>query len=125
MKTMKRIHGKARWVYVAGPYRASSVHATAHNISVAKKAAVKICAAGMFPVTPHLNTAEFDYEDSLQSVPPEFWLDQYKDLLLTCDCVVLVGDYSKSEGTKAEIAVAQKCGIPVYFTLNELFDSID
>lgn len=117
---MKRPHGKSKRVYVAGPYRAPSETGCKANIDRAKEAAIRLCVGGFFPMTPHLNTALFDFDERLANVPAEFWLDNYKDLVLDCDMVLVLGN---SEGTAAEVKVAQHYGIPVYFSLNELFDN--
>lgn len=123
MKNMKRPFGKAVRVYVAGPYRGDGKQSTVEkNIYEARKMAVRVARAGLFPITPHLNTSLFDFEDGLVAVDPSFWLDNYRDLVLDCDAVLVLP--GESSGTRAEIEVAQKYGIPVYFTLNELLDAL-
>ncbi len=125
MNKMKRPYGKAIRVYVAGPYRGDGQQATVEkNIYQARIAATKLARAGMFPITPHLNTALFDFESGLMApeFPPEFWLDNYKDLVLDCDAVLVLP--GKSSGTEAEVAAALRYGIPVFWTLNELFDEL-
>lgn len=123
MKKMKRPYGSAIRVYVAGPYRGDGKQSTVEkNIYEARKVAVRVARAGLFPITPHLNTAMFDFEDGLVATDPNFWLDNYKDLVLDCDAVLALP--GESSGTRAEIEAAQKYGIPVFFTLNELLDKL-
>ena len=123
MNKMKRPYGKAVRVYVAGPYRGDGKQGTVEkNIYQARIAATKLARSGLFPITPHLNTALFDFEDGLIDVSPDFWLDNYKDLVLDCDAVLVLP--GESSGTRAEVEAAQRFGIPVYFTLNELLDAL-
>jgi hypothetical protein len=123
MRKMKRPYGKAVRVYVAGPYRGDGKQGTVEkNIYQARIMATKVARAGLFPITPHLNTALFDFEDTLIDFAPEFWLDNYKDLVLDCDAVIVIA--GESSGTRAEIEVAQKHGIPVYWELNQLLDDL-
>lgn len=123
MKKMKRPYGSAIRVYVAGPYRGDGQQATVEkNIYQARIAATKLARAGLFPVTPHLNTALFDFEDGLIDVDPNFWLDNYKDLVLDCDALLVLP--GKSSGTEAEVAAAIRHGVPVFWTLNELLDEL-
>ena len=123
MRKMKRPYGKAIRVYVAGPYRGDGKQGTVEkNIYQARIMATKVARAGLFPITPHLNTDLFDFEDGLMDREPEFWLDNYKDLVLDCDALIVIP--GESSGTRAEVAAAQKHGIPVYFTLNELLDDL-
>ncbi|QGH73599.1 MAG: protein of unknown function DUF1937 [Siphoviridae sp. ct7UA22] len=123
MKKMKRPYGKAIRVYIAGPYRGDGKQSTVEkNIYEARKVAIRIARAGLFPVCPHLNTALFDFEDGLVGFDASFWLDNYKDLVLDCDAVLRMT--GQSAGSDEEVKAAQKHGIPVYFTLNELLDDL-
>jgi len=42
--------------------------------------------------------------------------------LESCDAVLVLSKYRKSEGTKAEITRAKEIGIPVFYSLDDLMD---
>jgi len=99
-------------IYVAGPYRAKTPERVRMHISQAKATAVLLAEKGWYPVTPHLNTAEF--EQLAPWLTDQFYLDGTAELMSRCDAVCLVPGYEFSEGTAEEIDIARKLGIPVY-----------
>lgn len=110
-------------VYVAGPYRAATQELVQENIRKARTDALLIATFGGYPVTPHLNTAEFDF---LLTRPPadDFWLLATQKLLLQCDMVFLVQNWEYSAGSRAENDLAREAGIPVHTTLSGIRDAI-
>ena len=48
------------------------------------------------------------------------WLEGDLEMLRRCDAVLVVPGWEKSSGTRAEIAEANACGIPVFYALEAL-----
>lgn len=124
-----RRHSDSKWIYVAGPYRGINYEQTMENVKAARHAAIRVCRLGGFAVTPHLLCAGFDFEDGLSNADLErsgqgghhFWLDNLLDLLRVCDVVYVFNNKADSKGTQAEIALANKLGIPVVYTETALY----
>lgn len=102
-------------VYIAGPYRGPTKQDIESNIQDARAAAISVCKLGFYPVCPHLNTAHFDRYAS-----DGFFLEGTAQLLLKCDAVLVLKGYERSAGTTSEIAMAEREGIPIAFTLEAL-----
>lgn len=121
-----RRHSPFKRVYLAGPYRGIDKAHTTANIQDARTHAIRVHKLGGFAITPHLLCALFDYD-----IPDTFleqsgrgghryWLDGLLDLLLYCDCVYVFNADPNSKGTAAEIDLATRNGIPVFYTEQEL-----
>ena len=98
-----------RLAYVAGPYRAASESAVVRNIRAAEAIAAELWKAGYAVICPHMNTALMG-----GICPDDVWLGGDIVMLKRCDLVVLVPGWLASSGTRAEVATARECGIPVY-----------
>jgi nucleoside 2-deoxyribosyltransferase len=98
-----------RVVYVAGPYTAPNAWVREQNIRRAEEVGFLVAESGAMPLIPHANTRFFD---GLQT--PEFWYEGTLELLRRCDAVIVVEGYEFSRGTKAEIAEADRLGLPVF-----------
>lgn len=98
-------------VYIAGPY-SSNVEPNVHR---AIDAAEVVSAQGLVPVIPHLNYFwHLDYPHDY-----EFWMDQDTQLLVRCEALLRLPGYSP--GADREVELAQKLGIPVFYSFKELF----
>jgi len=95
---------------ISGKYRGQSQWEVASNIEYARQAAGRLCRRGIFPITPHLNTAYFE---SLQ--PDDFWLKGYLEILRRCDMVYVLANYRTSSGALAELAEAKRLGLEIEF----------
>ena len=106
-------------VYIAGPYRAPTPWGIECNIHTARNRAAQVVARlhtlGVFPLTPHANTAHFD-----NLAPDEYYLEGTLEVLRRCNAVLMVEGWETSSGALAEVAEAGRLGIPVFFTLLEL-----
>lgn len=102
-------------VYVAGPFRGATRWHVRQNTIMAERIGFEVMQQGFFPVIPHTMTENFDGQQTDQ-----FWLDGTLELMRRCDAVLAVPPYTRSEGTKAEIAEAKRLGIPVFRDLCEL-----
>ena len=96
-------------VYVAGKYRDTHPYQIQYHIDCAKEVAMQVWKAGHAAICPHLNSAHFEGLNTEQH-----FIDGTLELMKRCDVVLLVPGWETSEGTKGEIAEAERLGIPVY-----------
>lgn len=106
-------------LYIAGPYRASCGVKTMKNIHRAESFGKRVLLNlnDWFPVIPHMNTALWDFDKNLRDVTDDVYLSGTMEIMRRCDAVLAFGD---SEGTRAEIAEAEKIGIPVYRSIEDV-----
>ena len=95
--------------YVAGPYRAPTLHQIIENIRSAEAVAILLWGMGYAVICPHTNTACFD-----GTAPDEVWLEGDLEILRRCDLLVTVSGWERSEGATKEVREAHDCLIPVY-----------
>jgi len=95
-------------LYLAGPYRAPTLRGIINNIRKAEKVAIALWQAGFAVICPHLNTALFD-----GVCDDKVFLEGDLEILKRCDIVVVLPGWEDSEGTRKEIALAEKLGIPI------------
>ena len=94
-------------IYVAGPYRGATIHATKANIRRAELVAEDVVRAGHYPIVPHLCT---QFMDGL--APDAQFLAGALEALRRCDEVWLVDGWEGSSGTLAAIPEAQSRRLP-------------
>jgi len=98
-------------VYVAGAYRGTVPYETEQNIRRAEATGLEAATQhGVFPCIPHTNTRFFD-----GTLTHQFWLDGTLEWMTRCDAVLITPGWENSSGTKAEIAEAERLGIPVFY----------
>jgi len=101
--------------YVAGPYTKGDV---ALNVKEAVRASDRLLKLGYAPYCPHLThfwhmLFEHDYQT---------WLDLDNEWVTCCDVLLRIpGD---SSGADKEVALAESLGIPVFFSVEELFEAV-
>ena len=105
-------------VYIAGPFRAPTAWGIAENIRQAERLGLEVAKLGLMPLIPHANTAHFHGE-----LPDEFFLDGTMELLRRSDAVMLLPDWERSSGARAEVAEAERIRIPVFKDLDALRQS--
>lgn len=101
--------------YVAGPYRAASESGVVANIRRAEEIAIRLWQMGVATICPHKNTALFGglAEDKV-------WLEG--DLMFLRrlrpghDIICMVPGWEKSEGSCLEHVEAQKLGLYICYT---------
>ena len=101
-------------VYIAGPYTAENDWERKMNILRAQFVNAEIWKRGFWGLCPHMNTEFFS-----GICPEQVFVDGGLVFLRRSDCVILVEGWENSKGTLAEIAEAERVGIPIYHTLEE------
>lgn len=96
--------------YIAGPYRADTVHGIVTNICAAEAAAVQLWNSGYAVICPHKNTGLLD-----GAIPDHVILDGDKELLRRCDLCVMLPGWQRSIGARAEEALAEELGMPILY----------
>jgi len=107
-----------RRVYVAGPYAAKDEISTLTHIRDGINVSARLLELGFAPYCPWL---DYHFVLACGTCPPvsafyelsNAWLDASEAMLVT-------GDWSNSNGTKAEILRAQMKGIPVFHDIPSL-----
>ena len=105
-------------VFVSGPFRArdpSNHWEVEQNIRVAEEYALQVWKAGAVAICPHTNSRFFQ-----GAAADNIWLAGYLEVLLRCDAMLVVGDPNSSQGTRAEITMAEKNNIPIFYSLKDL-----
>ena len=95
--------------YIAGPYRGPTAWDIEKNVRNAEETGLIAANMGYMPVIPHANTRHFHGQ-----LTDQFWLDGTMEMLRRCDLVVLCPRWEESSGARAEVAEANRLGIPVY-----------
>ncbi len=101
-------------VFISGPYTNGD---TGYNVNRAIEVADILADLGFAPYVPHLT----HFWHIMSPKPYEFWLELDKEFLLCCDCVLRLA--GKSSGADAEVELAKKRNIPVYFSIEELVEA--
>lgn len=98
-------------IYVAGPYSKGDV---AMNVRNALEVADQLVAMGHTPFVPHLT----HFWHLVFPHPYEFWLEYDRQFIPDCDALFRM--YGESNGANQEVAVAQRLGLPIYYTIDEV-----
>ena len=93
-------------VYIAGPYRARTIHQIVGNIAEARQAAALVWSIGGAALCPHLNTALMDGV----ATDADF-LSGDIDMMRMCDAVYLMPRWRDSEGATMEAEEAKRIGM--------------
>lgn len=100
-------------IYICGPFRRPSpMHNTAAAMRVGKLLRDEL---DVVPLIPHLSL----FEDIQESCSDEYWLAATMDQMRCCDAVFRFSD-AFSTGADAEVAEAERLGIPVFTALSAL-----
>jgi hypothetical protein len=96
-------------IYIAGKYRAATPWDVEQNIRAAEEIAAKVWAMGHAALCPHANSRHMEGVAS-----DEHFLAGTLELMRRCDAVLLVPNWHHSEGARAEVAEAERLGMPVF-----------
>lgn len=104
-------------VYIAGKYRADTEVAVEYNVCEAECFGAVLLNAGYSVICPHSMTHGWERF----GLPDEVFLRNGIVQLSRCDAMYVIPGWETSEGTKAEIAFAEKNHIPIFYDVNDLF----
>jgi len=102
-----------KWVYIAAPY---TIPDPVENTHKAIEMANKLILEGIFPIVPHLTLLWH----AVTPFSSKFWYDYTLELMKRCDAVLRIP--GESAGADLEIKTAQKLGMPVYYSVEELLN---
>ena len=97
-------------VYIAGPYRGPNSWAIEQNIRRAEDVAAQVWKAGLAALCPHANSRHMD-----GITTDDNFLAGTLEMLRRCDAVLLVYDWKRSSGSRAEVQEAMRLGLPVMY----------
>lgn len=106
-------------VYLAGPYRASSIFGVALNIYRAWRVAKRLWRAGFVVICPHSNTA-FMGEELFSQINCQVFLDGDLELVRRSDAVFALPGWRWSSGTCGEVKEARRHNKPVFYDIEEV-----
>lgn len=99
-------------IYIAGPHRAATAWAQEQNVRMAEGYSLAVWQAGHVPICPH--TQLRNYHDSI----PGHVIDRgVLTMLEGCHAALVLPNWDKSVGTKADIDHANRLGMPVEYAL--------
>lgn len=96
-------------IYIAGKYRGATPWEVEQNIRAAEDIAAKVWAMGHAALCPHANSRHME-----GVATDEVFLAGTLELMRRCDAVLLVPNWHRSEGARAEVAEAERLGMPVF-----------
>jgi hypothetical protein len=99
-------------IYVAGPYRAKTEWQVLQNVRMAETVALNVWTNGGVAICPHKNTERFGGAAGLDD---NDWIKGDLEIIKRCDAMIVCPHWKESEGTKAEIKLAKKLNIPIFF----------
>jgi hypothetical protein len=112
-------------VYVAGAYSADNVLGVLDNIREGVRWSTQVLLAGYAPFSPW---TDFHFQLMLRG-DEELQVEDYYEFSLAwlrvCDAVFVTPDWEQSKGTRAEIAEAERLGIPVVYDLDDLPEALN
>ena len=97
-------------IYIAAPYTSAPVDNTRRVMEVADK----VLEMGYLPYLPHLSLLWDLHSPKSYS----FWLNYHIEWLKDCDALLRLD--GESVGANKEIRVAEKFGLPLFYSLEEL-----
>ncbi len=106
---VRTVHEKTKW--------GSDFNEVETNIRLAESYSIELWNRGYKVFCPHLNTRHFEVKAKAQE-------QAYKKfdmmMLRTCDAVLALPNWKTSVGAKEEINEANKLGKPVFYSMDEL-----
>lgn len=107
-------------IYIAGPYgkHSLSVEQREANVKVAIESTRELIKLGHHPYVPHLS--HYIHEGWEDSPDEKSWKKSDLVWLKVCDAILMVGDFESSPGALNEREEAQKLGLKVFYSIQQL-----
>jgi len=107
-------------VYVAGPLSCDPLPEALNNLRRGIRASAELLRAGMVPFCPFLDFLLWFVLDEGDTITKEEIYAYSMRWLEVCDVVYVLKGWERSPGTKMEVLRAKECGIPVFYTREDL-----
>ena len=104
-------------IYIAGKYTDQNKKSINRNIDRAERISKRIWRNGMAAICPHLNTRGWN-----GILSQDEFLEGYFSIVKKCDAVLMLDNWKKSEGAKAEHWLAATYQIPIFYNIKDLKD---
>ena len=121
---------KIKRVYVAGLLTPKGFYSVnpgidyLMNVRAMVRQGIEVFKLGLVPFVPAMDFVMFLLLREDERITEPMIKRYSKDWEEVCDCVLLTPGWKKSKGTLAEIKYAEKLGIPVFETLQDLKDGL-
>jgi nucleoside 2-deoxyribosyltransferase len=118
-------------VYLAGPYRSTSIYGVMQNIREAEDIAVEIWNLGVAVICPHKNSAFLDgavdepQDENMMVTGDSIFFKGDLEMVKRCDALVLMPKWYQSQGTRQENTFAVLNGVPVFRWTEDRKDFMD
>ena len=110
-------------IYVAGPYSGNGTYSNIEdNIRHAEQVSLKLLQKGWAVITPHKNTAHYEFWEDFIGYDHKKWLDMSLEILKRCDAIIVLKGYELSKGTLEEIKFAKEHKILLFYEVNGIPD---
>jgi len=103
-------------VYIASPYISGD---TARNVRLQLEYHAVLIYEGFVPYAPLVA----HFIELYIPKPYEVWMEQDKEWVLACDCLLRIG--GKSKGADKEASWAKEAGIPVFYSIAEVIKNYE
>lgn len=104
-------------IYIAGPFAGATSSAIRENCYEAVDVAVQVAQLGGYPVLSHA-LGMHCMDGAGQS--DAWWYQATLDQMLRCDAVLMMPNWRRSHGAVCEHDEAERCKIPIYYSVAEL-----
>ena len=105
-------NGNKRLVFISGPYKGKTEEEKRDNIWHAMRVAIRLWEKNWFVLTPHLNTANFEFYTNLDE---SVWLEGGLRMLECCQAIFMLRGWESSAGSLMEYERAQKLDKDIYY----------
>lgn len=92
-------------VFISGKYTGAHIGEVDKNIDIARQASIKLMEEGYTVLTPHLNTAHFEF---YTDIPYDQFMYSTLELMKRCDVVYFLPNWKESKGAVLEHECAVK-----------------
>lgn len=107
-----------RIIYIAGPYTAQTSEDILANVERARSAATALARRSIGFYCPHTMSAGMDA--TVPDQPMEFWYAMDLAFLPVCSEMLMLQGWERSVGATREHVAAQRAGMPIYYSLDEV-----
>ena len=107
-------------IYLSGAITAETIQLIEINVQKARKVAMQMALRGIPWFCPHMESYQFDSEDSLKSITWQQWMDIDLEILARCTGILMIEGWEASKGAVMERNFALTHGIKIYYSIGEI-----